>query len=704
MLPNGDLVAVGDFTSAGGVAASRVARWNGTAWSPLGLGLDGPAAAAAVLPNGDLVVGGSFLNAGGSAANRVARWDGVAWSPLGSGLDGNVTGLDTLPNGGLVVSGPFTVAGASPANQVAVWNAGNWQPWNLGLPPSAISVRRAIGLPNGDLLLAGSFGIDGIVRWNGSTATQLGAGLQSYPSTWPGPGGPTSVMDLCALPGGDLLVVGTFHLAGGVPALCMARWDGSAWSGLSPGMLSTILDSSARGIRDVAQLPNGNLVVVGDFVATGPSPARNVAEWNGLEWLPIASGVPVTASSVCVLANGDVVVGGFFTSIGGVAANSVARWDGNVWHPMGGGFPGRHVGALVEAASGEVFAAASITSPQGATTLTIARWNGTTWLPLPAFPFNVVAWVSRLVAQPNGSIVAAGAFYWGTAMAGLARWNGSQWQPLGQGLQGTNGVIVTDAVSMPNGDLVVCGNFDTAGGVPCDSVARWNGTVWSSLDGFNDDQIDQLCVLPNGDLLGYGSIGITGSQAAASIGRWNGQSWQPVGSADGRFLRMVGVPGGDVVAVGTFATLGTIASPYIARLTTNCPASVVSYAPGCPSSTGASFLAATQPWAGSSVFLTAGGLPVGAVVASVTGLSTISFPLSTVFPAPAPCILSVAPDHFTLSLAVAGMVTARIDLPNDPALGGLGLNHQMVVFELSPTLQVMTTSVSNAVALTIGAF
>jgi hypothetical protein len=165
---------------------------------------------------------------------------------------------------------------------------------------------------------------------------------------------------------------------------------------------------------------------------------------------------------------------------------------------------------------------------------------------------------------------------------------------------------------------------------------------------------------------------------------------------------MVGLSGGDVVAVGNFATLGSIASPYILRLTTNCPATVATYASGCPSSSGASLLAATLPWAGSSVRLTGSGLPVDAVVAAVTGLSTMSLPLSTVLPAPLACNLSVAPDFFALSLAAAGMVNARIELPNNPALAGIRLNHQLVVFELSPTLQVMTTSVSNAVALTIG--
>ena len=35
----GELIAAGDFTTAGGVEARHIARWNGTNWSPLGTGI-----------------------------------------------------------------------------------------------------------------------------------------------------------------------------------------------------------------------------------------------------------------------------------------------------------------------------------------------------------------------------------------------------------------------------------------------------------------------------------------------------------------------------------------------------------------------------------------------------------------------------------------------------------------------------------------
>ena len=65
-LPDGDLLAGGMFTTAGGVLCNRFARWNGTAWSSIG-GTNGPVRGLALAPNGDLYAVGSFTTAGGIA-------------------------------------------------------------------------------------------------------------------------------------------------------------------------------------------------------------------------------------------------------------------------------------------------------------------------------------------------------------------------------------------------------------------------------------------------------------------------------------------------------------------------------------------------------------------------------------------------------------------------------------------------------------
>jgi hypothetical protein len=73
---NGDLIAGGVFTSAGGQIANNIARWNGSYWQPLGSGLGGPdaQAAALIVYDDELITTGTITLAGGNPASRIARW------------------------------------------------------------------------------------------------------------------------------------------------------------------------------------------------------------------------------------------------------------------------------------------------------------------------------------------------------------------------------------------------------------------------------------------------------------------------------------------------------------------------------------------------------------------------------------------------------------------------------------------------------
>jgi hypothetical protein len=78
------LVAAGNFSSIGGVAAANIAAWDGAAWSPLGSGLGSPTngfPAMASFDRGDasgpaLLVTGAFTQAGGVASNHIASFEG----------------------------------------------------------------------------------------------------------------------------------------------------------------------------------------------------------------------------------------------------------------------------------------------------------------------------------------------------------------------------------------------------------------------------------------------------------------------------------------------------------------------------------------------------------------------------------------------------------------------------------------------------
>src|SRR5207247_2376843 len=100
------------FTTAGGTPTYFIARWNGTVWSPVGDGMGGTTfpgvSALTTLPNGDFIAGGQFATAGGKARSYIARWNGSAWSSLGPGMNDSVFALNLLPNGDLAAGGNFT--------------------------------------------------------------------------------------------------------------------------------------------------------------------------------------------------------------------------------------------------------------------------------------------------------------------------------------------------------------------------------------------------------------------------------------------------------------------------------------------------------------------------------------------------------------------------------------------------------------------
>lgn len=233
---NGDIFVTGDFTSIGGTAANRIAKWNGSAWSALGTGLNaGSGLCLALAPDGDLYVGGnSFTTAGGVSAVRIARWDGSSWHQLGQyrGLNNTVFSIAVSKDGlRLYAGGLFTDENGNPGSgltRVASYNtvAGTFAAMGSGFD-NTVNVLK-ISPASGDLYAGGTFSNSGsqaiksVATWNGSTWVGLGAGLFFS-------GGTGICQDLDFFMDGNLLAVGSFDTAGETVARNMAIWNGSTW-------------------------------------------------------------------------------------------------------------------------------------------------------------------------------------------------------------------------------------------------------------------------------------------------------------------------------------------------------------------------------------------------------------------------------------------------------------------------------------------
>ncbi len=317
-LANGDLIAGGEFATAGGVPAANVARWNGSTWSAIGSGCNGQVLALVQMPNGDLIAGGAFTAAGATPCSHIARWNGSSWSPIGAGVDDDVRALAVTPGGVLIAAGWFLAAGGLASNHVAQWNGANWLPLGAGLNGTvhALAVR-----PNGDLVAVGSFTASGVfpayqcARWNGTAWQAMGTASASSSDT----------RAVVVLPDGDVVAGRGFHQPTEQWDAGIARWSGTAWSGFGSGLANVAL--LPVSVRAMALSRSGELVVGGSFDIAGGQTSFSLAKLTTgcpASALPYGTGCNSAVGTLTIRADTLPWLGASFrTTTSGVAANTV---------------------------------------------------------------------------------------------------------------------------------------------------------------------------------------------------------------------------------------------------------------------------------------------------------------------------------------------------------------------------------------------
>lgn len=275
------LYVAGSFTTAGGSGANRIARWNGTTWSALGSGVNGSAVTAMCVHDDgdgpDLYIGGNFTTANGVSCYKIARYDGTNFSPLAGGIGlpspaaPIVYALASFDDGSgqaLYAGGAFSTAdGANiPADRIARWDGSAWSALASGFDGqvNALLVHNDGSGPA--LYAGGEFNIGGldvcrkITRWDGESWAPVGYGFE---------GG--NVLALAAFDPGDglkLYAAGDFQLADTNPAASIAVWDGAGWSAVGSGVDNGVVH--ALGAFD------GNIHAGGNFASTGGAAASRL--------------------------------------------------------------------------------------------------------------------------------------------------------------------------------------------------------------------------------------------------------------------------------------------------------------------------------------------------------------------------------------------------------------------------------------------
>ena len=362
-----------------------------------------------------------------------------------------------------------------------------------------------------------------------------------------------------------LVLAGNFGFAGTSAANRIAVFDPAT------ATFAPLGGGIGQEVWCLAAGPQGQLYAGGNFVAAGGLAAAGVAQWTGLNWAPLGSGLgglgglggPSQAYvyALVVRPNGNVVVGGEFATAGGLPQPWLAQWNGSGWSGLGAGVDGS-VNALANAANGDLLVGGGFNQAGGLPASGLARWNGTAWLPLGVGPGGAP---HAIAEAPNGDVIAAGQFATFAGIDLVRRWNGSTWSSLGNGL--IQQAIPSRAFAVAiagNGDVCVGGDFvitQPFSSYQYRNVARWNGITWTSLEG---DSTFALLDWPGLGLVAGGGGGVGGGRGVAVH---NGTAWQPLGRGIDAAVRAVAWlrTGGELVG-GDFVTCGGVAARGITRI------------------------------------------------------------------------------------------------------------------------------------------
>lgn len=564
------LVAGGAFAATANGPASNLASWNGSSWSPIGVGADDWVGALETFdPDGSgpaptaLYLAGAFTHIGGGTVNHIASWNGTAFQPLALGLDDWADALVAFDDDGagphptaLYVGGTFEHAGSTAVNYIAKWNGTSFEALGAGLdgPVATMAVYNGALYVGGFFNAAGASTANYIAKWNGTAWQTVGAGFD-------GPVQALAVFDPDGSgPAASVLVAGgAFQSSGSTAVSGIAAWNGTTWSALASGITAPGATPSIRALRVVDNGAGPRLYATGLFRTAGANSApigyvpdtpgcgglMVVASWDGSTWSTLGSGMTCHANDVgrAILSFDDdhdgtpsLFVAGHFSTAAAASTAGIARWSGTSWTPLGvgQGLSGTvRALAAIPGATNSFVAAGHFSTAGSILANRVAKWDGTSWHPIGLGTAGAVldGDVNALVYQ-GSTLILGGSFTTanGTLVNHVARWTGSgDLQPLGVGTQGE--VL---ALASFQGRTIVGGSFRSAGGGTTNAIAAWDDATgtWSALSTGMDGVVRALKTFDDGTgnaLYVAGDFSTAGGVPASGIARWDGTNWSALG-------------------------------------------------------------------------------------------------------------------------------------------------------------------------------
>jgi uncharacterized delta-60 repeat protein len=559
-------------------------------------GVDGSVASLAIQPDGKILVAGSFPTINGVARGNIARVnaDGSTDTSFGAGLAGTNVGIQALalqPDGKILIGGFFTSVNGVSVNRIARLNADGSLDTGFGNglagannPVSAIALQS-----DGKIVIGGTF-----TSVNGTAVTRL-ARLNAD-GTLDGTFAPNltgaSVSVVLVQSDGKIVIGGSFSQIGGQPRANIGRLnaDGSLDAGFGNGL------AGANNIVNVATLqPDGKIFISGFFTTVNGTARNRIARLNSDGSLDTAFNPALgdRAQSAVRQSDGRFILGGQLFATGpGVFRRGVARInaDGTLDTSFGaggsgaGGF-GSMISRIQELPDGKIMVSGQFEAANGLIRAGVARLNadGTTDATFDAGTLpEALAGLTYFdfAFQTDGRILVAGNFptFAGNSRIGIARIqsNGAYDATFLNGLSGPNGPVTRVAV-LPDGDILIAGNFTQVNGTPRTRVARLNpdGTLdeTSTVGSIGpENTIFAMRVQTDGKILIGGVFDTVGGVGRPKFARLNADGTLDTTFAGGitgtaSFVRDFAIqPDGRVIVGGDFSILNGVAVGGIARI------------------------------------------------------------------------------------------------------------------------------------------
>jgi hypothetical protein len=255
------------------------------------------------------------------------------------------------------------------------------------------------------------------------------------------------------------------------------------------------------------------------------------------DWSALSSGVNNTVYSLACDKKGNLYAGGYFTISGGVNANYISKWNGTTWSGMGNidtsSYSPKFIASISFDSNGNIYAGGMFQNNP-------SKWVNNSWTTLG---FN--CWAINIIAcDRSGALFIGGNFGTCNNANCIVKWDGISCFPLGSGVKTqclTSGVCALCFDG--SGNLYAGGGFDSIGGIQANSIAKWNGAIWTSLgSGVSNGsswcngaaqggaQVNAIISDASGNLYVAGNFTFAGGIISNCIAKWNGVSWSTLGN------------------------------------------------------------------------------------------------------------------------------------------------------------------------------